>query len=29
VLRDRKVAMFALAANSRRVVVTNFERLPS
>jgi len=29
VLRDRKVAMFALAADSRRVVVTNFERVPS
>ena len=27
-LRDRKVAMFPLAADSRRVVVTNFERVP-
>jgi hypothetical protein len=28
VLRDRKVAMFPVAADSRRVVVSNFERVP-
>jgi 4-amino-4-deoxy-L-arabinose transferase-like glycosyltransferase len=27
-LRDRKVAMFPVAADSRRVVVSNFERVP-
>ena len=27
-LRDRKVAMYPVAADSRRVVVANFERVP-